>query len=205
MKKVVVVRGRPSRQHRGADDDDRSTDSLAASRRRSLASLVRCPAAAIRSPAAARSCRRTSRSIGVPLFVNNTSRVRRREAHHREGPVGAHRPGQVQGRAGHDRRRRRPGWEKSRRSRSRRRRFTRDAAGVALRPHLDGEDRVQGRQGRQGAVVEPVDAVPRGVRRHEQHAGSTDASAFLGQDVNALDRLAAEFARTVVSAILEAF
>jgi hypothetical protein len=32
-----------------------------------------------------------------------------------------------------------------------------------------------------------------------------DASAFLGQDTNAQERLAAEFARSVVSAILEAF
>lgn len=32
-----------------------------------------------------------------------------------------------------------------------------------------------------------------------------DANAFFGQDVNALDRMAAEFARTLVSAILEAF
>jgi len=34
---------------------------------------------------------------------------------------------------------------------------------------------------------------------------ATDASAFFGQNINALDRLATEFARTVVSAILEAF
>ena len=33
----------------------------------------------------------------------------------------------------------------------------------------------------------------------------TDPNAFLGQDMNALDRLATEFARTIVSAILEAF
>ncbi len=33
----------------------------------------------------------------------------------------------------------------------------------------------------------------------------TDPTAFFGQNVNALDRLATEFARTVVSAILEAF
>lgn len=33
----------------------------------------------------------------------------------------------------------------------------------------------------------------------------TDAGAFLQQDVNALDRVATEFARAVVSAILEAF
>lgn len=32
-----------------------------------------------------------------------------------------------------------------------------------------------------------------------------DPNAFFGQDVNALDRLATEFARTLVSAILEAF
>ncbi len=35
--------------------------------------------------------------------------------------------------------------------------------------------------------------------------GATDASAFFGQNVNALDRLATEFSRSVVSAILEAF
>jgi hypothetical protein len=34
---------------------------------------------------------------------------------------------------------------------------------------------------------------------------ATDANAFFGQNVNALDRLATEFARSVVSAILEAF
>ena len=33
----------------------------------------------------------------------------------------------------------------------------------------------------------------------------TDPTAFLGQDMNALDRLATELARTIVSAILEAF
>ena len=33
----------------------------------------------------------------------------------------------------------------------------------------------------------------------------TDAAAFLGQDAAALDRLATEFARSIVSAILEAF
>ncbi len=33
----------------------------------------------------------------------------------------------------------------------------------------------------------------------------TDATAFFGQDTNALDRIATEFARSVVSALLEAF
>jgi hypothetical protein len=36
-------------------------------------------------------------------------------------------------------------------------------------------------------------------------ANVTDVSAFFGSDQNALERLASEFARTVVSAILEAF
>jgi hypothetical protein len=36
-------------------------------------------------------------------------------------------------------------------------------------------------------------------------ASTTDPSAFFGQDVNAMERIASEFARTVVSAILEAF
>jgi hypothetical protein len=36
-------------------------------------------------------------------------------------------------------------------------------------------------------------------------ATSTDASAFLGQNADAMQRVATEFARTIVSAILEAF
>jgi hypothetical protein len=36
-------------------------------------------------------------------------------------------------------------------------------------------------------------------------ANTLDPTAFFGQDVNALDRMTAEFARAVVSAILEAF
>ena len=36
-------------------------------------------------------------------------------------------------------------------------------------------------------------------------ANTLDPTAFFGQDVNALDRMASEFARSVVSAILEAF
>ena len=37
------------------------------------------------------------------------------------------------------------------------------------------------------------------------NTATIDPSAFFGQDANALERLAAEFARSVVSAILEAF
>ena len=46
----------------------------------------------------------------------------------------------------------------------------------------------------QGAVVEPGDAVPRGVRADHGRAIG-DATAFFGQDTNALDRMATEFAR----------
>lgn len=38
-----------------------------------------------------------------------------------------------------------------------------------------------------------------------QSGGPIDAAAFLGQDMNALDRMTNDFARTIVSAILEAF
>ena len=36
-------------------------------------------------------------------------------------------------------------------------------------------------------------------------ANATDAAAFFGHDINALERMSSDFARTIVSAILEAF
>ena len=39
----------------------------------------------------------------------------------------------------------------------------------------------------------------------ERPASVIDPAAFFGQDANALDRMSTEFARTIVSAILEAF
>jgi hypothetical protein len=44
-------------------------------------------------------------------------------------------------------------------------------------------------------------------QEYEAQSGTNalDASAFLGQDTNALDRMSSDFARTIVSAILEAF
>lgn len=44
-------------------------------------------------------------------------------------------------------------------------------------------------------------------QEYEATSGTSalDPAAFFGQDVNALDRLSTEFARTIVSAILEAF
>ena len=42
---------------------------------------------------------------------------------------------------------------------------------------------------------------------YEAQSGTNalDPNAFFGQDANALDRLTTDFARTIVSAILEAF
>jgi hypothetical protein len=44
-------------------------------------------------------------------------------------------------------------------------------------------------------------------QEYEAQGGTNalDAAAFLGQDTNALDRMSSDFARTIVSAILEAF
>jgi hypothetical protein len=44
-------------------------------------------------------------------------------------------------------------------------------------------------------------------QEYEAQGGTTalDPAAFLGQDTNALDRMSSDFARTIVSAILEAF
>ncbi len=44
-------------------------------------------------------------------------------------------------------------------------------------------------------------------QEYEAQSGNTalDPAAFFGQDVNALDRMTNDFARTIVSAILEAF
>jgi Lipopolysaccharide-assembly len=44
-------------------------------------------------------------------------------------------------------------------------------------------------------------------QEYEAQGGTTalDPAAFLGQDSNALDRMSSDFARTIVSAILEAF
>jgi hypothetical protein len=40
---------------------------------------------------------------------------------------------------------------------------------------------------------------------NQSSAGAIDPSTFFGQDTNALDRMSGEFARSIVSAILEAF
>ena len=80
----------------------------------------------------------------------------------------------------------------------------RPAAGEPLRPHGRGEDRVPRPEDQQRAVGEP-----QWVYREEYEAtAGTDAldpNAFLAQGSDALERVGTEFAKAVVSAILEAF
>ena len=140
----------------------------------------------------------------MPMFVNNTPifEVEKRITH--EGDFGVHRPRQVQ---------------RSSPTRTASTRllngeissitvtpadFTEDRQASKYVITVDDQDRVPRREGRQGPVVEPVSAVPRGLRGL-QHGERDRSAAFLGQDVNALDRLATELARSIVSAILEAF
>ena len=51
----------------------------------------------------------------------------------------------------------------------------------------------------------PEPDVPAGVRGARAARTPLDPAAFFGQDANALDRMSTDFARTIVSAILEAF
>ena len=59
-------------------------------------------------------------------------------------------------------------------------------------------------RGQQGALGESGPGVPPGVRGTERH-DTLDPAAFFGQDRDALERMSTDFARTIVSAILEAF
>ena len=70
---------------------------------------------------------------------------------------------------------------------------------------MTARDRAARHAREQGAVGEPERDVPPGVRSDERHQTRIDPAAFFGQDANALDRMSTEFARTIVSAILEAF
>ena len=47
--------------------------------------------------------------------------------------------------------------------------------------------------------------LPAGIRRRGRPAADIDPAAFFGQDTKALDRISTDFARSIVSAILEAF
>ena len=84
--------------------------------------------------------------------------------------------------------------------------FTGTAARVALRDHDDGARRAARYADQQGAVGESRADLPPGLRRAGRaQRRAADPAQFFGQDQNALDRMSTEFARTIVSAILEAF
>jgi hypothetical protein len=81
-----------------------------------------------------------------------------------------------------------------------------NAANLASRYAITMTARVELRDVREGKVLWENPAL---LFRQEYDAQSdqttADPAAFFGQDTNALDRLSADFARTIVSAILEAF
>lgn len=81
-----------------------------------------------------------------------------------------------------------------------------NAAQLASRYAITLTARVELRDVREGKVLWENPAL---LFRQEYDAQSdqttADPAAFFGQDANALDRLSADFARTIVSAILEAF
>ena len=83
--------------------------------------------------------------------------------------------------------------------------FTRQQLASRYAITMTARDRAARHAREQGAVGEPEPDVPPGVRRHRRPAPSLDPAAFFGQDTNALERMSTEFARTIVSAILEAF
>jgi hypothetical protein len=80
------------------------------------------------------------------------------------------------------------------------------AAQLASRYSITMTARVELRDQRQNTVLwENPSLVFRQVYEATSGRNATDPAAFFGQDQNALDRMSAEFARTIVSAILEAF
>lgn len=79
------------------------------------------------------------------------------------------------------------------------------ATNLASRYTITMTARIELRDQRQNAVLWENPSL---IFRQDYDAtsrGPTDAGAFFGQDQNALDRMSGEFARTIVSAILEAF
>ena len=85
-------------------------------------------------------------------------------------------------------------------------RLHRAAAGVALSLHADDAGAVHRRAHQRGAVVERRADLPRGVRAGTRAATPRiDGAAFLDQERSSFDRIATDVARTVVTAILEAF
>ncbi len=81
--------------------------------------------------------------------------------------------------------------------------YERQPAGIELRDGGHAQRRVQGRQERQGHLVQPVDDRPRRVRACRPDTGS-DPAAFFRQDANSVERLARSLAKTLTTSIFEA-
>ena len=131
--------------------------------------------------------------------------VRSGEAHHREGPIGVHRP-------------RASTRSSPTRTASTRlltgeissitvtpAAFTEDRQASTLCHHGHDEDRVQGREGGQGAVVEPVPAVPRGLRALQHRRTSPIRPLFSARTSTRSTGSPPSSPARIVSAILEAF
>ena len=87
---------------------------------------------------------------------------------------------------------------------SRSRQLSTAAAGFALRADAD-RAKVEFKDLKTGKVLWSNPALQFREEFEPTTAPHVDANAFFGQDTNALERLATEFARSVVSAMLEAF
>ena len=200
-------RREPARQHRGETEDEHAVRVTAALRCCSVAASA-APAAGCGYSLAGRGSflPRTSSVIGVPLFTNNTTlfdlerrvteRVRseligRGKYTSRAGPptgvdaflIGRDHLGRL--RAG--------------------RRSTTSVRRPATRSRSRRTIEFRIGEGQQGSLDQPVDAVPRGVRRRPTTVQATDAASSSARTSTRSNACSTEFARALVSAILEAF
>ena len=121
-----------------------------------------------------------------------------------EGALGVHRPRQVPDPARGDRRRR-AADRRGDRGHHPAGELHAAAARLALRHHDGRQNRAARHAREQSAVGKPQRDVPRRSTTPPAAAPCIDPAAFFQQDTNALERISTEFARTIVSAILEAF
>ena len=84
-------------------------------------------------------------------------------------------------------------------------RLQRAAAGLALSLHADDEGAVHRRADQRGALVERRADVPRGVRAADAEQHRPRRRGVPDQERSSFDRIANDVARTVVTAIVEAF
>ena len=201
VRKVVVAGGEAARQHRGV----LMIDEIAVTcRARLVVAALALPGCGYSLAGRGSFLPAYIKMIGVPLFTNTTS-LYEVEQRVTDGPRRADRPRPLDGQP---RRRgsRTPcstGEITARHARPGR--FNEQQQATAYRADARRASRAARRQGEQGDLGQP------GMQFSEQYDVSTaserrtDRERLPRQDANALDRLATEFARAVVSAMLEAF